>query len=110
MPGVLNLELEQNTERLRQAALLLEAENKRLVEKNLELARKLLKLAWMSEENLQFKLMQLEEQLAQRNCALFGKSSEKRPASSQVEPATEPEVQQGTAAASSAQPSATSAV
>lgn len=76
---MLNLGLEQNTERLRQAALLLEAENKRLVEKLVELTRKLHALAGMSEENLQFKLMQLEEQLAQRNRALFGKSSEKRP-------------------------------
>ncbi len=76
---MLNLGLEQNTERLRQAALLLEAENKRLVEKLVELTRKLHALAGMSEENLQLKLMQLEEQLAQRNRALFGKSSEKRP-------------------------------
>lgn len=77
---VLSLGIEQNPERLRQAALLLEAENKRLLEKNLELTRKLLRLEGLSEENLQLKLMQLEEQLAQRNRALFGKSSEKRPA------------------------------
>ena len=85
--GVLNLGMEQNPERLRQAAMLLEAENKRLVEKNLELTRKLLKLAGMSEESLQLKLMQLEEQLAQRNQALFGKSSEKRPAAQGQAPA-----------------------
>ena len=76
---MLNLGLEQNTERLRQAALLLEAENKRLVEKIVELTRKVMTLAGMGEEDLQLKLMQLEEQLAQRNRALFGKSSEKRP-------------------------------
>jgi transposase len=77
---VLSLGNEQDKERLRQAALLLEAENKRLVEKNLELTRQVLQLQGLGEENLQLKLMRVEEQLAQRNQALFGKSSEKRPA------------------------------
>ena len=76
---MLRLDRETNPEILRQAALLLERENQRLIEKNLELQRRLLALEGRSPEELQQRLKLLEEQLAQRNHALFGDSSEKRP-------------------------------
>lgn len=70
---------EQDKELLRQAALILESENKRLVDKNVVLTRELLKLQGLDGTALQLRLAQLEEQLARRNQELFGKSSEKRP-------------------------------
>ena len=70
--------MEKNLETVRQAALLLEAENKKLVAKNLELQRELLKLKGVGAKQLELKLAELERQLAARNKALFGKSSEKR--------------------------------
>jgi transposase len=74
-----HLGLEQDIERLRQAALLLEAENGRMAERIVELTRQLLQAKGQGADELQLRLMQLEEQLAKRNRALFGKSSEKRP-------------------------------
>ena len=65
---------------LRQAAVLLEAENKRLIERNLALTRELLHLKGLDESSLQLRLHQLEEQLAQAQKMLFGVSTEKRPA------------------------------
>lgn len=76
------IDKEKDVELVRQAALLLESENKRLVEKNVSLTRELLQLKGLGGEALQLRLAQLEEQLAQRNQALFGKSSEKRPSGS----------------------------
>lgn len=72
------LDVEDDLETVRSAALLLVAENKKLVKKNLELSRELLELKGGGPEQLKLKLGELEEQLAARNRALFGKSSEKR--------------------------------
>jgi len=72
------LDVEKDLETVRQAALLLEAENKKLVAKNLELHRELLKAKGLGAEQLELKIAELELQLAQRNKALFGKLSEKR--------------------------------
>ena len=74
----MRLDVEKDLETVRQAALLLEAENKKLVAKNIELTRELLKLKGLGSEQLTLKLAELEQKLAQRNKALFGKSSERR--------------------------------
>lgn len=73
------LGIEQNIDVLRRAALLLEAENERLVQKNIQLTRELLALKGADASALQLKLQQLEEQLARARQKLFGDSSEKGP-------------------------------
>lgn len=70
---------ENDLERLRQKALLLEAENDRLVSKVVSLEKKLVSLEGASPEALQQRLAQLEEQLQQTRDRLFGDKSEKRP-------------------------------
>lgn len=77
---MIRLDLERDIERLRQAALLLEAENRKLIDKNLELNRENLSLKGLEPEKLQTRLELLEQQLQARNHMLFGKSSEKRTA------------------------------
>jgi transposase len=72
------LEVENDLETVRRAALILEAENKKLVEKNLELTRKLLELQGAGSEQLQLKLAELARQLQTRNRQLFGQLNEKR--------------------------------
>ena len=72
------LDVEDDLETVRSAALLLQAENKKLIKKNLELTRELLALKGAEPEQLLLKLGELEEKLAARNQELFGKSSEKR--------------------------------
>lgn len=79
------LETEKDVERLRQAALLLEAENRRLVARVVELTRKLMSAQGKDAEELQLRLQELERQLAQRTGELFGRSSEKRPREKQDE-------------------------
>jgi len=74
----MRLAMEKDLETVRQAALLLEAENKKLVAKNLELQSELLKLKGLDPKQLELRLAQLELQLATRNKMLFGPSSEKR--------------------------------
>jgi transposase len=74
----MRLEMEKDLETVRQAALLLQAENQKLAAKNIELQRELLKLKGHGPEQLALKIADLEQQLAARNKALFGKSSEKR--------------------------------
>lgn len=73
-----NLERENDVERLRQAALLLEAENQRLVAKVLELTRQLATARGENALELQMRIAELEQQLARRNHLLFGTSSEQR--------------------------------
>ena len=90
---MLHLGKEQNLEVLRQVAVLLEAENKRLIERNLALTRELMALKGEDASCLQLRLQQLEEQLAQARQRLFGASTEKRPveaAVSTAEPAPKP--------------------
>src|SRR5262245_55173348 len=74
----MRLAMEKDLETVRQVALLLEAENRKLVAKNLELQAKLLKLEGLGVEQLALRLADLEQQLATRNKMLFGPSSEKR--------------------------------
>ncbi|ATB27444.1 IS66 family transposase [Melittangium boletus] len=81
----LQLETEKDVERLRQAALLLEAENRRLVARVVELTRKLMSAQGQDAEELQLRLREVERQLAQRTAELFGRSSEKRPRREQGE-------------------------
>ena len=56
----MRLDMEKNLDTVRQAALLLEAENKKLVAKNLELQRELLKLKGLDAKQLELKLAELE--------------------------------------------------
>lgn len=76
--GVFRLDTEKDIELLRQAALLLESENKRLTAMVLELTKELLVAKGKDKEQLQLRLLQLEQQLAVQNRKLFGQSSEKR--------------------------------
>lgn len=75
---MLKLDRVQDLETLRQAALILERENEKLVEKNIELQRKLLEAEGADPGELQLKLEELERQLSVKNKLLFGASSEKR--------------------------------
>jgi transposase len=72
---------EKDLEVLRQAALLLEAENRRLTQKVVELTRQLLEAKGESRILLQLKLEELERDLAKKNHMLFGRSTERRPVS-----------------------------
>ncbi|MGB8329023.1 MAG: IS66 family transposase [Polyangiales bacterium] len=71
-------DLKRDPERLHQAATLLEAENKRLIEKNLELQARIDALQGRDPATLQMRIAELEQQLSVRNQALFGDKSEKR--------------------------------
>lgn len=76
---VLDLENEKDIELLRQVAILLEKENKRLSTEVVALTKQLLVAQGKDKEMLQLRLLQLEQQLAAQNKRLFGQSSEKRP-------------------------------
>ncbi|RYZ45558.1 MAG: hypothetical protein EOO72_03885, partial [Myxococcaceae bacterium] len=76
---MVRLTTERDVERLRQAALLLEAENRRLTSRVLELTRQVLLAKGEAAEVLQLRLVELERQLSQARDALYGPSSEKRP-------------------------------
>jgi transposase len=76
---VVNFEREQNIEVLRQAGKLLEQENRRLMAKVLELTQRLIVARGEDQTRLQLEIRSLNELLAQRNKALFGDSSERRP-------------------------------
>jgi transposase len=77
---VLRLDQEKAPEILRQAAILLEQENKRLVALVLELQRKLLTAQGKGEDakQLRLQLAELEQKLSKQTKKLFGRSSEKR--------------------------------
>lgn len=81
--GSVKLDREQDREVLRQAAMILEKENRRLVDENVALQRRVLALEGKSPEELQTQLAALEEQLAVLRNRVFGSSSEKRPGPSQ---------------------------
>ncbi len=76
---MLDLERESRPEILRQAAVLLERENRRLIEKTLKLQRENEALKGASPEELALKLRILEEQLSAVRRRLFAASSEKLP-------------------------------
>lgn len=70
---------ETDLERLRQMALLLEAENARLHRRLVELTRALAEATGAAHAQLELELRHLEEQLAARTRTLFAPSSERRP-------------------------------
>jgi transposase len=77
---VVRIEAEQDIERLRQVARLLEAENARLHARLAELTAALAAARGEAPTAaLQLELLQLQEQLAARTQALFGPSTEQRP-------------------------------
>ena len=76
---VVRLREEKDIETVRQAAMLLESENRRLIAKNIELTKKLLELQGAPVDQLRLKLVELEQQLAAQTQQLFGDSSERRP-------------------------------
>ena len=75
---MLKLDRVQDLETLRQAALILERENTKLVEKNLDLQRQLLEAKGANPAELQLQLEELQRQLSVKNRLLFGTSSERR--------------------------------
>ena len=74
---MLELRAEKDLETLRQAALILERENERLIEKNLELQRRLMRLQNATPEQMQRYITQLEQQLRQAVQRVVGGNSEK---------------------------------
>jgi transposase len=76
---MLRIGTEKDIEVLRQAALILDRENEKLLEKNLALQRENLRLRNESPEQLQQRIQALEEQLQRARQEIFGDSSEKRP-------------------------------
>src|SRR5437764_3190715 len=77
-PAVVGLATETDLERLRQMALLLEAENARLHRRLVELTRALAAATGATHTQLELEIARLQEQLAARTRALFGRSSERR--------------------------------
>jgi transposase len=75
----IDLEREKDPELLRQAAILLEAENRRLVARVTELTRALLAAQGNDRVALQLEIESLQAQLEKKNRMLFGQSSERRP-------------------------------
>ena len=75
---MVRLRMEKDLETVRQAALLLEAENKKLVAENVKLTRQLLELKGASPEQLQLKLAELQRQLANAQKRIYADSSERR--------------------------------
>lgn len=83
----IDLERENDPELLRQAAILLEAENRRLVVRVTELTRALLAAQGNDRVALQIEIESLQSQLEKKNRMLFGQSSERR-AGEEGEPKT----------------------
>ncbi len=85
---MVDLEREQDTEILRQAARLLEAENRRLVARVVELTTALLQAQGKDRALIQLELENLQAQLQKKSRMLFGKSSERRGDQSDSKPKT----------------------
>jgi transposase len=79
---VLRIETESDIERLRQMALLLQRENARLFARLEALTRELSRARGDDVTNLQLQIALLHQEIAAKNHALFGRSSEKRNGSS----------------------------
>src|SRR2546422_11175203 len=74
---MVGLATETDLERLRQMALLLEAENARLHRRLVELTRALAEAKGAAQAQLELEIARLQEQLAARTRALFSPSSER---------------------------------
>lgn len=74
----IDLEREKDPEVLRQAVALLEAENRRLVARVMELTRDLLAAQGRDRVALQIEIESLQAELEKKNRMLFGQSSERR--------------------------------
>jgi len=85
---MVQIERERDPEVLRQVALLLDRENRRLHERLEKLVREIAQLKGADAAPLQLQIDELRELLAQREQTIFGASSEKRP---RKEPAPDPE-------------------
>lgn len=92
---MLRLDEEKDLEVLRQAAKLLEAENRRLTQKLVELTRQLLEARGEDRAVLQLRIEQLEVDLRKKNQMLFAPSSEKRKDSAPAQQQDEKERQKG---------------
>lgn len=75
---MIRLDQETDVGILRQAAKLLESENRRLISQIMELTRELHALKDGDPEQLRLRIVELEQQLARRNEQLYGDSSERR--------------------------------
>lgn len=87
------LERETDVHTLRQAVRLLELENKRLIKLVLELKNALAAAKGEKAKQLELQIAELEQQLATRNKALFGDSSERRPPATPPDKADKPKRQ-----------------
>ena len=81
-----DLEREKDPEVLRQAAILLEAENRRLLARVMDLTRALIAAQGNDRVALQLEIESLQAQLEKRNRMLFGQSSERRGGTDGEEP------------------------
>jgi transposase len=88
---VVDLEREQDTEILRQTARLLEAENRRLVARVVDLTSALLKAQGKDRALLQLEIESLQAELEKKNRRLFAKSSERRGSADEAESTSPPE-------------------
>ncbi len=75
---MVDLRREKDVEILRQAAQLLEAENRRLVARVMELTTALLKAQGKDRALIQLEIENLQAQLEKKNRMIFGRSSERR--------------------------------
>src|SRR5881392_787629 len=91
----MGLGTETDLERLRQMALLLEAENARLHRRLGELTRALATATGGAQAQLELELQRLQEQLAARTRAVFGPSSERRGSDEPAEAAPAPAARRG---------------
>ena len=92
---MIEIEREQDTEVLRQVAILLDRENRRLHERLHKLVAENARLKGAEAATLQLEIDQLKELLAQRERRIFGPSSEKRPRTNGEEPVEEKPPQTG---------------
>src|SRR5207249_42683 len=94
-PAVVGLATETDLERLRQMALLLEAENARLHRRLVDLTRALAAATGATHTQLELEIARLQEQLAARTRALFGRSSERRGGAEREETTSPPAPRRG---------------
>ena len=87
------LERETDVATLREAVRLLGLENARLIKLNLELRNALATAKGDVAQSLQLQIAELEQQLAARNRALFGDSSERRDAGAEGKTKAKSEVE-----------------